>query len=67
MSDREQLTTRALHLSSCVLCGHTLIDHHTASLRCQHRSKPHWWSRLFVSTTEPWVIRGRHTDPQEAK
>mgnify|MGYP001613681323 CR=1 FL=1 len=45
MSDREQLETRALHVSSCVLCGHTLIDHHTASLRCQHRSNPRWWSR----------------------
>lgn len=36
---------QALHVSACVLCGHTLIDHHEASLRCQHRSKRHWWSR----------------------
>lgn len=36
----------ALRRSACVLCGHTLIDHHEASLRCQHRSKRHWWSRV---------------------
>jgi hypothetical protein len=36
---------RALHLSSCVLCGHSLIDHHEASLRCQYSTKRHWWSR----------------------
>lgn len=34
-----------LHNSSCVLCGHSLIDHHESSLRCQVRTKRHWWSR----------------------
>lgn len=42
MSTLEQ---QALRSSACILCGHTLIDHHEASLRCQHTTKPHWWSR----------------------
>lgn len=36
---------QALYTSCCVLCGHALIDHHTASLRCQYATKSHWWSR----------------------
>lgn len=42
MSETER---RALYLSSCVVCHHSLIDHHEASLRCQFRTKRHWWSR----------------------
>jgi hypothetical protein len=45
---------RALRLTACVVCGHPLVEHHETTLRCQHRSKPHWWSR---STQCPCEMR----------
>ena len=39
------LEANALSTVSCVLCGHLLAVHHETSLRCQHCTKPHLWSR----------------------
>lgn len=39
------LETNALYVVSCVLCGHLLAVHHETSCRCQHTSKPHWWTK----------------------
>ena len=49
MSETER---RALYLSACVLCKHSLIDHHEASLRCQWRTKRHWWNRAIQCPCE---------------
>lgn len=50
--DRERVQLMALHSSSCVLCGHSLIDHHYHSLRCQVATKRHWWSRRVQCACE---------------
>ena len=49
MSETER---QALRTSACVLCSHALIDHHEASLRCQYRTKRHWWSRSVQCSCE---------------
>jgi hypothetical protein len=47
-----EIERRALYLSSCAVCHHPLIDHHEVSLRCQHSTKPHWWSRRIQCPCE---------------
>jgi hypothetical protein len=47
-----EVERRALHLVACVVCGHSLIDHHESSLRCQHSTKRHWWSRRIQCSCE---------------
>lgn len=50
---------RALQVSACVLCGHALISHHPTTLRCQHRRKPHWWSRTTLCACDMRLDRSK--------
>jgi len=49
---RADLERHALQVSACAICGHALITHHETTLRCQHRTKPHWWSRTKQCTCD---------------
>lgn len=47
-----------LHYGTCILCGHALMDHHEAHLRCQVRTKRRWWSRAVQCACEMRLPRG---------
>lgn len=54
----------ALHHTSCMLCHHSLVDHHETTLHCQHRTKRYWWSRSVQCACDMAPPKPRRTAVQ---